>query len=145
MIGFVRALAAGFFLIACSSKHEPAPLVCVDAHPTTCRPTYDPQTFATIHAKILKPTCASGTGTCHTSDAQKGGLVFEDEQASYDQLLGKADPAHVRVVPGDTSCSLIMERLLSTDSETRMPPGNVPLTDGEICTVTKWIANGAPR
>jgi Planctomycete cytochrome C len=145
MIRLVRVLASASILLgvaACSSNHESPPLVCVDSHPTTCQPTYDPPTFATIHAKILKPTCASGTGTCHTSDAQKGGLVFEDEQASYNQLR---DASHPRVIPGDTSCSLILERLLSTDAENRMPPGNLPLTDGEICTITKWIANGAPR
>ena len=145
----MRARFSGLFLAFCleiaCSPDKPAALVCVDAPPTTCKPLYDPQTFPTIYAKILRPTCASGSGTCHTSDGAKGGLVFEDEQTSYDLLRNPAPPAPPRVTPGDTSCSLVMERLLSTDPDTRMPPGNTPLTEGEICTITKWIANGAPR
>lgn len=135
----MRALISGLFLVACSTDHQAPPLVCVDAGVDTCKPTYDPQTFATIHAKILKPNCATGTGTCHTSDAAKGNLILDTEQGAYDALLSS------RVSPGDTSCSLLMERLLATDSENRMPSGNVPLPAADICTISKWIQQGAKR
>ena len=95
--------------------------------------------FDTIHEKILKPTCATGRGTCHTSDAAKGGLVLEQPSPSYTALTNG------RVVAGDVSCSLLMKRLGSTDPKVRMPPGSHSLTDGEICTISQWIAKGALR
>jgi hypothetical protein len=117
---------------------------CVEGLSTSCAAQYDPPTFDTIYTKILHPTCASGTGTCHTPDAAKGGLVFDDPDRAYAMLLGK-DGSRARVLPGDPACSLIMKRLSSTDPNYRMPRGPTPLTPGERCTVTKWIAAGAAR
>jgi hypothetical protein len=143
----VRLLSlAPLVVAACtsSSPSSPAPLACATDLPATCAATYDPPIFSTIHAKILKPTCASGTGTCHTSDAAKGGMVLEDADASYAALLGQ-NGAHVRVVPGDPACSLMVERLRATDPKYHMPPGSQSLSAGDLCTITKWIAGGAAR
>jgi hypothetical protein len=137
-------IASALLVLSCSPSDEsPGEPACVVID-SSCRPQYDPPTFDTIHAKILKPTCASGVGTCHTSDAQKGGLVFEQIDPSYASLLGK-DGSHARVLPGDASCSLLMKRLASTDPSYRMPRGPTPLTAGEQCTIAKWIAAGAAR
>lgn len=123
----------------CTSDDGPGPPACVGDPSPTCKPEYDPPAYATIYTKILHPTCASGSGTCHTSDAAMGGLVFEDPDRAYDLLLRS------RVVPGNPSCSLLMERLESNDPSFRMPRGDVPLNPAEICTIAKWIAAGAPR
>jgi hypothetical protein len=106
----------------------------------TCQPQYDPPTFGTIYDKILHPTCASGSGTCHTSDAAKGGLVYENPDDAYALLVDGR-----RVIPSDPSCSLIMKRLTSTDPSYHMPPGSSSLTSGEQCTIVQWIAAGAKR
>ncbi len=107
---------------------------------TSCQPQYDPPTFSTIHAKILAPTCATGVGTCHTADAAPAGLVLSDADQSYKLLLDGR-----RVLPGDPSCSLLVKRLSSSDPNYRMPRGPTPLSAGELCTITKWIAGGAQR
>jgi hypothetical protein len=107
---------------------------------TACQPAYDPPTWATIHAKILAPTCATGTGTCHTADFAPRGLVLSDADASYTALLDGR-----RVLPGDPACSLLVKRLESSDPSYRMPRGPTPLSAGELCTITKWIAAGAQK
>jgi hypothetical protein len=112
----------------------------VEGLSTSCKPQYDPPTFATIHSKILAPTCATGQGTCHTPDAAKAGLVLSDPDQSYSLLVDGR-----RVIKGDPSCSLLMKRLSSNDSGYRMPRGPTPLSAGELCTITQWIAGGAAR
>jgi hypothetical protein len=111
---------------------------------TDCQPLYDPAVFPTIFEKILKPTCAQGLGTCHTSDAAMGNLVMEDADDTYARLLGQYD-GRARVNPGDPSCSLLVERLESSDTNFRMPPGPTALDAGARCDIVQWIASGAAR
>jgi hypothetical protein len=106
----------------------------------TCQAEYDPPTFSTIYDKILHPTCASGTGTCHTSDAAMGGLVFENPDDAYARLVDGR-----RVIAGDPGCSVLMKRLTSTDPDYHMPKGPTSLLPGEECTIVQWIAQGARR
>jgi hypothetical protein len=73
-----------------------------------------------------------------------GGLVFENADDAYDRLLGKKDGT-ARVIPGNVACSLLIERLYATDPDLRMPKGDTPLLDGELCNVRQWIAAGAKR
>jgi hypothetical protein len=100
--------------------------------------------YATIFDKILHPTCAAGTGTCHTADASKGGLVFEDADQAYALLLGTAG-GRPRVTPRDPACSLLVIRLESPEATFRMPPGPDPLLESERCDIVQWIAEGAAR
>ncbi len=132
----------GLVICGCSSP-EPAALSCVANLLTDCNPLYDPPLYSTIFSKILQPTCASGTGTCHTSDAAMGGLVMEDADDAYARLLG--DIGHPRVLPFDPACSLIVIRLEAHDPNVRMPPGPTPLLASERCDVIQWIAAGASR
>jgi hypothetical protein len=131
------ALALG---IACSTSSQPSSVPCVQGLSLDCKPLYDPPTFDTLYQKIFAPTCASGTGTCHTSDAAKGGLVFASPDDAYRRLVGQG-----RVTANDPACSLIMKRLTSTDSSYHMPPGPNSLSPGEQCAIIKWIAGGASR
>lgn len=139
----VRRFLLALSLVGCSSD-PPSELPCVQGLSASCQAQYDPPTFATIHAKILVPTCATGQGTCHTPDAAKGNLVLSDESQAYAMLKGE-NGARARVMASDPSCSLLMKRLMSKDPNVHMPKGPTSLSDGEICTITQWIANGAPR
>jgi hypothetical protein len=130
--------------LACSDPPEEPSKACVSDLVTDCSPLYDPPTFPVIFEKILRPTCAQGMGTCHTSDAAKGGLVMEDADTTYDRLLGELDQ-RARVKPGDPACSLLVERLEAPAADERMPPGPTPLSPAERCTIVLWIANGAER
>lgn len=133
----------GIGAVGCDDEQAREP-PCVSNLSTNCRPLYDPPTFQAVYENTLHPTCGSGTGTCHTADAAKGGLVFEDPDAAYELLLGKLD-GRARVIPDDPACSLLVKRLESSDPAFRMPPGTSPLPAAERCTVIRWIAQGAKR
>ena len=144
-----QPLAVALALISCAacSSNDPAPgsgLECVAGLSTDCSPLYATSDFTTLYTKILHPSCATGGSTCHAKSGSKGGLVFEDEEQSYELLLGNVD-GRARVVPGDPSCSILVERLEVTRSTLRMPPGPTPLSAGERCNVVRWIADGALR
>jgi hypothetical protein len=83
-------------------------------------------------------------GTCHTSDAAMGGLVFENADTAYGLLLGTSG-GRARVIPGDPACSLLLERLTSTDPNFHMPPGPNSISAGDRCTIVEWIDAGAAR
>jgi hypothetical protein len=142
--GFAKALVAAGFFVDCSTAATPSDPPCVVGLKTDCLPQYDPPTYQTIFDKILRPTCASGVGTCHTSDGAKAGLVFENADPSYKLLLG-TEGGRARVIAGDPSCSVIMKRVASTDPSYHMPPGPSSILPGEACTIVKWIAEGAKR
>jgi hypothetical protein len=137
------AVACASIAAACSSSSNDAP-ACVANLSLDCKPIYDPPVYQTIFDKTFHPTCASGTGTCHTSDAAKGGLVFEDADTAYALLLGQQD-GRKRVIPHDPACSLLMERLESTDPSFHMPRGPNSLLPSELCAIAQWIAAGAAR
>lgn len=144
MLRTTRVALAAVLFIACSSPTTTSDPPCVANLKTDCAAEFDPPTYQTIFDKILSPTCASGTGTCHTTDGAKAGLVFANADDAYGLLLGTKD-GRARVNPGDPSCSLIMKRIESTDTSYRMPPGPTRLSAGKTCTIVKWIAAGAKR
>jgi hypothetical protein len=117
---------------------------CVTGLDAGCAATYDPPTYDTIYTSILVPNCAVGTGTCHTSDFAPDGLVFADETASYDTLLG-VNGGTPLVLPDNPGCSTVMKRLESTDPDYHMPKGPSFLSAGDLCTIVQWISQGAPR
>jgi hypothetical protein len=129
---------------SCSSNDPPAQPACVTGLSLDCKPLYEPPTYQAIFDHTFHPTCAAGSGTCHTADAAKAGLVFADADHAYALLLG-TDGGRPRVVPGDPACSLIMERLDSTDPSFHMPPGSISLSAAELCAIAQWIAQGAKR
>ena len=58
-------------------------------------------------------------------------------------LLGQ-NGAAPRVIPGDPSCSLVVERMVSEDPKQLMPPGSM-LSEAERCVIVQWIQDGAKR
>jgi hypothetical protein len=127
----------------CASAKEPAQTipVCVTLN-TACQPLYQPATYATIYANTFSRSCAIGSGTCHSEDAKKGGLFFKDPLQAYDLLLGHSD-GRARVLPEDPGCSILAQRLESTDRNFRMPPGD-GLAAAELCDIVQWLGAGAP-
>src|SRR5262249_54064578 len=99
----LMGLAAG----ACSSGPTTRP--CVTDLPASCAPLYTP-TFAQLYSRTFLPTCAQPGTACHAAAGAQGSLVLEDPDVAYRDLLGEQG-ARVRVIPGDPSCSLVVERL----------------------------------
>ncbi len=112
------------------------------AVPVDCAPLYAPS-FDNVFTRTLVPTCASGGSSCHAPSGGRGGLVFEDQAAAYDALVGHAaGSGGTRVIAGDAGCSLLVQKLESTDEAFQMPPGS-PLSAPERCAIEQWIADGA--
>lgn len=102
-----------------------------------CQPLYQP-TFDQIHQRTLVPKCALSGTACHSNEGAKNGLSLEDPDTAYDLLLGS------RATPGDSSCSLLIRRIESDDSDFQMPPGS-PLGAAERCAIIQWVEAGAER
>lgn len=123
---------------ACTGGGDDDGCVTVDVE---CAPLYSP-TFDEIHTRTLAPTCALAGTSCHAPEGAQAGLVLDDIDTAYDELLGVID--HARVTPGDPSCSLLSRRLFASAPATVMPPG-APLSDAERCVFVRWINDGAAR
>jgi hypothetical protein len=119
---------------------------CLDPLALDCAPSYDPATYDKIYDNVLGPTCGStATGSqCHGKDGGKAGLFLDQPDKAYDFLMGKAD-GRARVLPGNPECSILAQRLESTDPAFRMPVGGAPLSPGDRCAIRQWIAQGAKR
>ena len=89
-------------------------------------------TFAADIAPIFEARCAK----CHI-EGEKGELSL----ASLESALAggkKGDD----IVPGDSGNSLLV-KMISGQTEKRMPPKGDPLSDAEIATIQQWIDGGA--
>jgi hypothetical protein len=123
----------------CGGDERPACLSAVDVD--ACTPLY-PAEFSAIYQQVLSVTCASAGVSCHGEAGQQGGLVFVEQAASYDLLLGLTD-GKARVRAGDAACSEMMVRLDMPGHAWSMPPG-APLDERARCSIRRWIAGGAP-
>ena len=132
------AAACGAVGFACSGEAE---LPCAQAS-ADCTPLYPP-TFDDVFTRTLQPTCTGQIeGGCHSASGNKGGLIFEDIDTSYDLLVGKRD-GRARVDPNDINCSILVARI-EHRGQFVMPPGR-PLSAQERCSIIQWVANGAQR
>jgi len=128
---------------------DPAPAACVSDLQLDCTPAYAP-TYDTIFADVLVPRCgaSSSNGTsCHygpSAESAKGGLPLSDPDMAYRALLGELD-GRARVIAGDPQCSILVERLESSDPNFLMPDRGKPLPEDVRCAVRQWVAMGAPR
>jgi hypothetical protein len=141
--GRARWLAGLVLVVAsavggCGGDARPACLSTVDVD--ACTPLY-PAEFPAIFQQVLSVTCASAGVSCHGDAGRMGGLVFVDQAASYDLLLGRTD-GKARVRPGDAACSEMMVRLDMPGHAWSMPPG-APLDERARCSIRRWIAGGA--
>lgn len=135
-----RWTLVALLLAGCGAEESSLP--CAARLDLACAPLYDP-TYDQIFTRTLHPTCAQPGSSCHAAEGAKGGLVFDDADTAYALLLGQRD-GRARVTAGDPACSLLVERLESTDKAVVMPPGGA-LSAAERCAVVQWIKNGAKR
>src|SRR5262245_31486893 len=93
---------------------------CLQSLNTNCSPLYNP-TFEEIHRMTLTRTCALAGSACHAPEGAQGGLILSNIDQAYALLLG-TDGGRARVKPNDPKCSLLMQKLESTDPSFVMPP-----------------------
>jgi hypothetical protein len=100
-------------------------------------PFSDQVDFNTEIKPILNKHCVS----CHGGVKKAGELSF---LFSQEALNTKGKSGKVAIIPGDAEHSEFYKRLITDDSEERMPKGKDPLKKEEIDILKKWINAGAP-
>ncbi len=86
----------------------------------------------------VKPLLDSRCITCHGAEKQKGGLRLDSRAAAIKG--GESGPA---VVPGKPGESLLLDAVLHSKKELKMPPKE-KLTTADIRVLKRWIRDGAP-
>ena len=91
----------------------------------------------------IKPILSENCYTCHGPDGgrRKAGLRLDQKEGALDTLKS-GDRA---IVPGDIAKSALISRITTTDEDDHMPPAKSGkhLTDAQIDTLRRWIAEGA--
>ena len=121
-------------------------------------PTTSPSgSFARLQASVLNTSCA--VSGCHVSAtaAVSGNLELAPDVA-YDNLvnalasnLSAQRDGLRRVVPGKPDSSLLYQKVIlaagthASDYGNTMPVGALPLSQGQVDFIRKWIEGGAPR
>lgn len=83
---------------------------------------------------VFKGRCVS----CHEGSSAAGGLDLSTIEG-----IKKGGDSGKLVIPGDPERSTLIRRLLGKDGLPQMPMGFVPLDDGKIALIRKWIQEGA--
>ncbi len=92
--------------------------------------------------RTIRPLLAEKCFQCHGLDAETRETDLRLD--TKDGLFAEVDSGGVAIVPGDSSKSVVFERLVSDDSDLRMPPADSKqLTREEIELVKLWIEQGA--
>jgi cytochrome c553 len=88
--------------------------------------------------KKVRPLLVNNCNNCHSASTNsKGGLRVDDRNGLLQG--GSRGPA---IVPGEPEKSLLIQAVLQTDDELKMPPKK-HLSAEEIAILTKWIKDGA--
>ncbi|MBA4851199.1 DUF1553 domain-containing protein [Emticicia sp. BO119] len=93
--------------------------------------------FNTEIKPILNKHCVS----CHGGVKKAAELSFLFAQEAINT---KGKSGKVAIIPGDADHSEFYQRLVTNDTEERMPKGKDPLNKEEIEILKKWIDAGAP-
>ena len=80
----------------------------------------------------VMPLLAEHCLLCHGPDEQAGGL-----------RLDRPDDLAQVVVAGDVDGSELIDRLITSDPDLRMPADRPPLGDAEIAIIRRWVQEGA--
>ena len=106
-----------------------------------------PAKWSYIAPAIIEPNCA--TVSCHSSVAQRAGVILEPAQKAYDILTGRHFVVTCPQSPdaGTTCMDMAVATseilyLLRAQGSQRMPPDQA-LPEADIHLIQTWIADGA--
>jgi len=89
--------------------------------------------------KDIRPLLAEHCFKCHGEKKRKGGLRLTNRR----DALQPSDSGKAAIIPGDSTASLLIQKIFSEDPEKRMPPKGPRLTDPQVALLRKWINEGA--
>ena len=87
-----------------------------------------------IFSESIQPILARSCIKCHGPETQKAQLRFD----SWDALLASQKPKSI-ITPGQSSQSLLIQRVTSNDPTEQMPPTGPRLSPQEIALLKRWI------
>lgn len=94
------------------------------------------------YSRDIRPILSNHCFKCHGPDsgARKAELRLDTPEGAF---ANRGD--YQAIAPGKPDTSAILERVASSDPETRMPPAGAtrPLTSDQIDRLRRWIAQGA--
>jgi len=91
-------------------------------------------------ARDIEPIFSAHCVSCHGAKKQRNGLRLDRRDA----LLKGGDSGEPAVVPGKSTDSVLLQRILSSDAKRMMPPpSGKRLSVEEIALVRRWIDTGA--
>lgn len=97
-----------------------------------------PAAEATHFRQTILPILRDECFRCH-GEKEKGGLRLNTREAA----LKGGDSETPAVVPGNVAESALMQRILATDPDERMPPGGAALKPDQVAALEAWIKSGA--
>jgi Protein of unknown function (DUF1549)/Protein of unknown function (DUF1553)/Planctomycete cytochrome C len=86
----------------------------------------------------IEPIFRANCYSCHGADMASGQLRLDQKATAM-----KGGISGAVIIPGKSSESRLLRRILGEDGETRMPMGGDPLQPGQIELIRKWIDEGA--
>lgn len=89
-------------------------------------------------ARDIEPILSQHCTRCHGTEKRRGGLKLTSRA---DALL-PADSGAAVLHPGSSAKSELFKRLITDDSDARMPPNGPRLTKNEIAKIQSWIDAG---
>lgn len=119
-----------------SSQQQPTS----SQQPASSQPQLDAKGTEFFETKI-RPVLVQHCYKCHSTSGKKseGGLLLDSREGI--RKGGDRGPA---IVPGDTDKSLMLEAILHTDADLKMPPKKDRLPKEVLNDFTVWIRMGAP-
>jgi mono/diheme cytochrome c family protein len=100
----------------------------------------DATIVAVDYEQEIRPILNEHCLDCHGPDKQKSDLRI-DKRAI---LIKGGNSGLASITPGKPKKSHLVDLLVSTDSDERMPPKGVPLSKEQIRLIETWISEGAP-
>lgn len=91
-------------------------------------------------ARDVRPILEARCFECHGVDKAKAGLRLDARELAFAGSYGGETKV---IVPGDAAKSLLVQRLVTTNEDERMPAGGAPLSPAQIDTLRRWIDAGA--
>ncbi|HEU0030630.1 MAG TPA: hypothetical protein VFQ53_08355 [Kofleriaceae bacterium] len=117
-----------------------------DRDPLDLSPTAVPGSLDDLHARVIAPRCSGQPGLCHNGQFEPN---LSTPALAYAYLVnrpGIEKSDELRVKPGDSAHSLIVDKLRFRNGvATQMPLGAEPLAEDDIRAIEAWIDAGALR
>lgn len=116
--------------------------LCFDARAVWADDALIPAAKQLDYSRDIRPILSSNCFRCHGPDDEK--REAELRLDTFEGATARIGEVHA-IIPGDPGASQIMNRILSSDVDEKMPPpdSGKTLTDREIELLRQWIQQGA--